>query len=136
MEEKHISIKNDVQELSRIVTFIQELEEEWGLPMAQATTINLVLEEAISNIVFYAFEDEEEHEIDVQFRKNKDTLEIEIVDDGVPYNPTKKVDPDTQLSAEERQIGGLGIYLIKQFMDEVKYERNGGHNHLTMIKKR
>jgi len=132
---KRLLIRNDVNELFRITDFLEVLWEEWSLPENLKYSINLVLEEAISNIIFYGYEDDLIHLIGIEFRKNIDELSIKLIDGGRPFDPTVKEDPDTSLSVEDRPIGGLGIYLIKQLMDEVYYERLNQKNQLTMIKK-
>jgi anti-sigma regulatory factor (Ser/Thr protein kinase) len=93
-----------------------------------------VLEEAFSNVIFYAFDDKDTHMIGVEFILEKDKLTIVLKDGGKPFDPTAKEDPDTTLSVEERPIGGLGIFLIKKMMDEVYYQRVSDKNHLTMVK--
>jgi len=127
-------IWNDVKELYRITGFLETLWEDWALPVKTMYPINLVLEEAFSNIIFYAFDDQDTHMIGVEFLLETDKLVIIIKDGGKPFDPTAKEDPDTSLSVEERPIGGLGIFLIKKMMDEVHYERVQDKNHLTMTK--
>lgn len=132
---RRLLIRNDVNELFRITDFLDVLWEEWTLPEKLKYSVNLVLEEAISNIIFYGYEDDMIHLIGIEFRTNHEELSIKLIDGGKPFDPTIKEDPDTNLSVEDRPIGGLGIYLIKQLMDEVYYERLDHKNQLTMIKK-
>ncbi len=132
---RRLLIRNDVNELFRITDFLDVLWEEWTLPEKLKYSVNLVLEEAISNIIFYGYEDDMIHLIGIEFRTNREELSIKLIDGGKPFDPTIKEDPDTNLSVEDRPIGGLGIYLIKQLMDEVYYERLDHKNQLTMIKK-
>lgn len=132
---RRLLIRNDVNELFRITDFLDLLWEEWSLPEKLKYSVNLVLEEAISNIIFYGYEDDKIHLIGIEFRTNREELSIKLIDGGKPFDPTIKEDPDTNLSVEDRPIGGLGIYLIKQLMDEVYYERLDHKNQLTMIKK-
>jgi anti-sigma regulatory factor (Ser/Thr protein kinase) len=131
---KHINIKNNINQLPLLAEEIEKLGEEWQLSIAITTNLNLVLEEAISNIVFYAYNDEDEHEINIVFEKNENKIAITITDDGKPFDPTKKETPDISLSAEDRQIGGLGIFLIHKIMDEVAYKREKNKNILTLAK--
>lgn len=131
---RRLLLRNDVKELFRISDFLELLWEEWELPIKLMYSINLVLEEAISNIIFYAFEDDLVHLIGLEFRRDGDELSMILIDGGKPFDPTAKDDPDTSLSVEDRPIGGLGIYLIKQLMDKVYYERLNEKNHFVMVK--
>lgn len=98
--------------------------------------IRLSVEEVVENVVRYAYEDGAgEMEVSVNTEDNNPMLTITVVDQGVPFNPLDKPDPDITLSAEERQIGGLGIFLCKKMMDEVTYHYEGSSNILTMKKK-
>ena len=98
--------------------------------------IRLSVEEVVENVVRYAYEDGAgEMEVSVNTEDNNPMLTITVVDQGVPFNPLDKPDPDITLSAEERQIGGLGIFLCKKMMDEVTYRYEGSSNILTMKKK-
>lgn len=132
---KILIIRNDINELNRLVVFLEELEEEWNLPMGLVPSINLALEEALSNVIFYAYEKGSENEISIDFGLKGGELTIVISDAGNPYDPTQKEDPDINLSADERPIGGLGIFLIKQIMNEVSYRRVGDRNQLTLVKR-
>ena len=134
-EHKQLIIQNDIAELNTVVTFLEGLEEEWQLPLAIITPINLVLEEALTNVIFYAYEKGSTHEIKIDFAHTANQLDITITDTGKPFDPTKKEDPDIELSVEERPIGGLGIFLIRKIMSEVSYERVGKENILRMTKK-
>ena len=131
---RRLLIRNDVKELFRISDFLEMLWNEWNLPPKLIYSINLVLEEAISNIIFYAFDDELVHLIGLEFRRDGDQMSMILIDGGKPFDPTLKDDPDTSLSVEDRPIGGLGIYLIKQLMDKVYYQRLNEKNQLIMIK--
>lgn len=131
---RRLLLRNDVKELFRISDFLELLWEEWDLPIKLMYSINLVLEEAISNIIFYAFEDDQVHLIGLEFRRKGDELSMILIDGGKPFDPTVKDDPDTSLSVEDRPIGGLGIYMIKQLMDKVSYERINEKNHFVMVK--
>ena len=121
-------------ELETITRCVEDLMVSWDLPMSLEMTLNLVLEEAFTNVVLYAYADEEEHEIRIEFRRTDQALQLIITDDGKPYDPTARQDPDITLPAEERGIGGLGIFLIRKMMDKVVYVRDNGYNILTMEK--
>jgi serine/threonine-protein kinase RsbW len=131
---KSLRLQNKLEELETISLFIDELSEIWEIPMAIAMSLNLVLEEAFTNVVNYAYDDKNLHTIEIDFEKEDNVLSIKIIDDGKAYDPTQNADPDVTLSAEERSIGGLGIFLIRKMMDEVAYERSGNKNILMMKK--
>jgi len=130
-----ITIKNRIEELPVLAAKVEELAEIWELPMPLAMNINLVLEEAVSNVIFYAYSDKEEHTIDLDFIIENKVLTISIIDNGNPFDPTLQKQPDISLPAEERPIGGLGIFLINKIMDEVTYQRIEGNNVLKLVKK-
>lgn len=132
---RSITLANKIEELTRISIFLEETAEQWELPMALGMSLNLVLEEAFTNVVQYAYTDDNKHDIDLLMEKAEDELTITIIDDGQAYDPTKKTDPDINLAAEDRPIGGLGIFLIKKTMDDVAYERKNDKNHLIMKKR-
>lgn len=132
---KTLVIRNEIDELNRLVVFLEELEEEWELPMALVSSVNLALEEALSNIIFYAFDKGTKNEISIEFKLEGTEMEIVLTDSGKPYDPTQKDDPDINLPAEERPIGGLGVFLIKQIMNEVSYRRIDDKNQLTLVKR-
>lgn len=94
------------------------------------------MEEAVSNIIFYAYDKDQmiEDAVLISLRFNGADLIIRVEDHGKPFDPTARLDPDITLSAEERPIGGLGIFLIKNIMDEVSYSREEGRNILLMSK--
>jgi len=107
---------------------------KWGIDMATVNSLNLVVEEAFVNIISYAFRDDTQHEIVLLFKLHPNELEIAITDDGVPFDPTVQEPPDIGLSAEDRAIGGLGIFLIGKIMDGVRYQRRDSLNELILTK--
>ena len=132
---KHFLIKNRIEEISSLAEKIEEFANDSKLSPGLAFNINLVLEEALSNIIFYAFIDTEKHEIKISISLNNNLITMEIIDDGIPFNPLEKPSPDINLSAKERPVGGLGIFLISQIMDEMNYARKNKQNVLTLKKK-
>ena len=131
---KTLRVNNQIDELTRVAGFLEETGEEWEFPMPLVFSLNLVLEEAWTNTISYGFDDEDNHIIEINFIKDGPLLTISIIDDGHEYDPTAKADPDITLSAEERQIGGLGIFLIKKIMDTVEYQRRDHRNYLILTK--
>lgn len=132
---QHFVIENQIEELGNLAAGIEKLAADWELSPELAMNLNLVVEEAFSNIVFYAFNDKGKHEINISISLNNSTLKIELTDDGIPFNPLSHKPPDTNLPADERPIGGLGIFLISQIMDEMNYTRKGNRNILTLNKR-
>ena len=96
--------------------------------------LNLVLEEAVSNVIFYAYPKEEHQEIVLTAKMSNKSLIFVLTDSGKEFDPTQAPDVDVALSAEERKIGGLGIFLIRQIMNKVEYQRIEGKNVLTLGK--
>lgn len=134
--QKTLRIKNDTSELSVMNRFLEEAGEELELSTPFMMSLNLVLEEAVSNIIFYAYVGQDVKDaVDISLLLEGGMLTVVVKDHGVPFDPTAKEDPDITLSAEERPIGGLGIFLIKKIMDEVSYRREDGQNVFIMKKR-
>lgn len=131
---QEIVIRNEIQELSKVAKFIEELGDELALTSDMVFNLNLVLEEAISNIILYAYRNETGKEITIKAEYNGKSVSFTIIDTGEPFDPTKAKKADITLSAEERPVGGLGIFLIKQIMNEVEYRRIDGQNVFTLRK--
>ena len=130
--QKTLRIKNDIHELSMMNQFLEEAGEELGLSTAFMMSLNLVMEEAVSNIIFYAYKGDVEDAVDISLVGE---LIVTLIDHGIAFDPTLRKDPDITLSAEDRPIGGLGIFLIKKIMDEVSYQRVDERNVFIMKKK-
>ena len=96
--------------------------------------VQLALDEVVTNIVEYGYDDDDEHLIDIKFILNEQSLKIIIIDDAKPYNILDKKDPDTSQSLDEKPIGGLGIYLVKRLMTNIDYDYRDGKNHLLLTK--
>ena len=135
LQERHLVLHNDIQQIPQLADFVETIAQEKHLSQSLAMGINLALEEAVSNVILYAYPKETDGLVDVEAILRKDSLEFIIVDSGVPFNPTAAPDVDTTLPAEERSIGGLGIHLVRELMDSVSYERKDEKNYLIMIKK-
>ena len=132
--EKILVIENDLSEISKLATFIGELSEELDFTHELNFNLNLVLEEAVSNVILYAYGEEKHKEISLMAKISDGNLVFVLTDSGKEFDPTKVPDSDITLSAEEREIGGLGIYLIRQIMNKVEYQRIDKRNVLTMRK--
>ena len=132
--EKKLILQNEVAEISKLAIFIDELGEEFGLSPELVFNLNLVLEEAVSNVILYAYPKEEHQTISLIAKKKGNQLIFVLTDTGKEFDPTQAPDADITLSAEERPIGGLGIFLIRQIMNTVEYQRIDGKNVLTLGK--
>lgn len=128
-------IKNDKQEISKIETFVEDIGEKMQLSMQVVMNINLALEEAIANIIMYAYSDVKNKDI-ILFATHKDNeLIFLITDTGIPFDPTQVAEADTLAPLEERRVGGLGIMLIRKIMNEITYQRIDDTNQLVLKKK-
>ena len=133
--EKSIILANDIAEISKLNMFVEELGDEFSLSPDIVFNLSLVLEEAVVNVINYAYPKEEHESIYLSARLHEGSIILMLADTGVEFDPTKAPEADITLSAEERPIGGLGIFLIRQIMNEVRYERIDGKNILTLEKK-
>ena len=122
-------MRNDIQQIPTLAEWIEMI----GLPQELNMPINLALEEAVSTVMLYAYPGKS-GQVLVECDKS-DKLVFTITDSGVPFDPTQQEDPDVTQSAEERPIGGLGIFLVRQIMDDIRYERKDDKNILTLTKK-
>lgn len=133
--EKSIILANEISEIGRLADFIEDMGNEFSLAPDVRFNINLVLEEAVANIINYAYPKDKHESIYLSARMHEDSIVLVLTDTGKEFDPTMAPEVDVTLSAEERQIGGLGIFLIRQIMNEVRYERIDGKNVLTLEKK-
>lgn len=132
MKKRFDPIKEKSSEIIEFLMASPDIPADEGLQFK----IRLSIEEAVENVVNYAYQDGIGWlEAGTSIDNDGLTLTIELRDAGVPFNPLDKPDPDITLSAEERQIGGLGIFLCKQLMDDINYRYENGNNILTMSKK-
>lgn len=133
---KKLIIKNNIKELDNLNVFLEKMQADWKLPQKFIMNINLVLEEMISNIIFYGYDDKEQHQIEICFQREENGLHIRIMDEAGEFNPMEAPDPaDLEKPAEERVVGGLGIHLMKNIMDRIEYKRENEKNILNLYKK-
>ena len=122
--------------LSDILGFVEETLEGYGCPMKVQMSLCVAIEEVFVNIAHYAYNGENGHvTLGIGFDASQGTVTFRMADQGIPFDPLKKPDPDITLSAEDRDIGGLGIFITKKTMDDVTYAYENGQNILTMSKK-
>jgi len=131
-----IQLVNQLPQLEKLVATLEDLGDRWAIPMKTVMEINLVLEELFTNVVFYAFEDQAQHTIDIEFEKDESgMLRITLQDDGKPFNLLERRETDSLAkSIEERPIGGLGIHFVKEMMTRVEYQRKDDRNIVTLFK--
>ena len=133
---KELTIAATVENIETVTDFVNEQLEALDCPMKAQMQIDIAIDELFGNIAHYAYNPEVGDAI-VRVEVVEDPLAVVItfIDQGVPYDPLAKADPNTTLSAEEREIGGLGIFMVKKSMDEIAYEYKDGQN-ILKIKKR
>jgi anti-sigma regulatory factor (Ser/Thr protein kinase) len=133
---KELTIAATVENIEVVTDFVNQQLELLGCPMKAQMQIDIAIDELFSNIAHYSYNPEVgQATVRVEVVENPLAVTITFIDNGIPYDPLAKEDPDLTLSAEERQIGGLGIYMVKKSMDEITYEYKDGQNILS-IKKR
>lgn len=124
-------MSNDIQQIPTLAEWIESL----GVPSALKMNINLALEEVVANVMLYAYPHDKSGKVLIEAEKEESRITFVVSDSGIPFDPTKQPPVDTTLGLEDRPIGGLGIHLVRQIMDQVQYRREGDKNILTLIKK-
>ena len=132
---KSIVLPNDTQEVPRLNAFVDEVCKSVGFDEGKTMEIKVAVEEAVVNVMNYAYPPEQRGDVTIEAASNDTRLKFTIIDSGKPFDPTVQNEVDTTLSAEARSIGGLGIHLIRQNMDSMNYERVDNLNVLTLRKK-
>lgn len=133
--EHTLSLNNDIQEMDKLEPFLNDFFERKNLDVSLLPQMELALEEAIANVIMYAYPEGEKGTLELTLEKKEDYLQTCISDSGTPFNPLQQPEANLSSSIEERPIGGLGIHLIKEIMDQVEYQYKDGKNMLTMTKK-
>lgn len=132
---KELDIEARAENLEEVIQFVDKELETADCPVKAQMQIEIAVEEIFVNIANYAYNpDTGSAVIRVEVADNPVSVKLVFIDKGVPYDPLAKKDPDITLSAEERDIGGLGIFMVKKNMDEIHYEYKDGQNILTLIK--
>ncbi|CAA6804741.1 MAG: Serine phosphatase RsbU, regulator of sigma subunit [uncultured Aureispira sp.] len=132
---KKIVIKNTIKEVQRAISAFETFASQYTIPNTIMVKVNVVLDELLSNIVKYSFPDGQEYEIDITielFTTGK--LIIQLTDAGIPFNPFETPEPDISIPLEDREVGGLGILLVKKLMDGYSYKRQVNLNVTSMVK--
>lgn len=132
---KELTIAATVENIQAVTDFVNEQLSAIGCPMKAQTQIDIAIDELFGNIAHYAY-----HPgvgpatVRVEVEEDPPAVRISFIDNGMPYDPLARADPDVTLSAEEREVGGLGIYMVKKSMDNVSYEYTNGQNVLRIKK--
>jgi Amt family ammonium transporter len=134
MAERRVTIKNRMPEIATVNQTFESFAEEFGIPATIAMKFKVIFDELMNNIVTYAYSDDDEHDIEVRMELAGKRLTVTITDDGVPFNPLSEKAPDIDASLEEREIGGLGIHLVRNLIDDVTYHRRIGENVMTLTR--
>jgi len=133
---KELTITATVENIETVTTFVDEQLEALDCPVKAQMQINIAIDELFGNIAHYAYNpDVGEATVRVEVIEDPLSVVITFIDGGVPYDPLAAADPDTSLSAEDRAIGGLGIFMVKKSMDDIAYRYENGKNILSIRKK-
>ena len=133
---KEITVDATIENMDTVTAFVDDFLDQIACPMKSKIQINIVIDEIFGNICHYAYKDSiGAVTVRVESGNTPKAVFLTFTDNGVPYNPLETEDPDITLSSEERKIGGLGIYLVKKNMDEMKYEYVNQQNRLWMEKR-
>ena len=128
-------LKNDVLELDSVVSFVSDVCIRNSIPAKTTHDLNLALDEMITNVATHAYPESGEHRFTLQITVSNGEFVARIEDEGVEFNPTEHPIPDLDAPLGERKVGGLGIYLVRQIMTSVEYQRVARKNVVTLRKK-
>ncbi|MBR5023830.1 MAG: ATP-binding protein [Victivallales bacterium] len=132
---KELTVDAAIENIPAVTAFVEEQLEQVGCPMKAQMQIDIAIDELFSNIAQYAYTPKTgKATVRVEVTENPMAVVISFIDNGIPYDPLAKADPNVSLPADERQIGGLGIFMVKKSMDEINYEYKNGQNVLTIKK--
>jgi anti-sigma regulatory factor (Ser/Thr protein kinase) len=129
-----IELANSLDEMANVIMALEEFSDSAGLDMRAAQAAEMALDELLTNIISYGYLDSGEHKITVDMCVEENALQIVVADDGIPFNPFEQEEPDLGASIDERDFGGMGIHLVKKFMDECSYQRLEERNVVTLLK--
>jgi anti-sigma regulatory factor (Ser/Thr protein kinase) len=132
---KELTLEATPENVDKAIEFVDEMLDEYGCGLKEKAAIDVAVDELFANIAHYAYNPETGYAtVKVDVVKEPLSVEITFVDNGKPYDPLAKADPDTTRSIEDREIGGMGIFIVKKSMDAVDYEYKDGKNILTIKK--
>ena len=132
---KEMTVPATIENIPAVTEFVERQLEELNCSESAQVQIDIAIDELFSNIAKYAYDTEEGYAtVRVEVLEDPMAVVITFIDEGVPYDPLDQEDPDITLSAEDREIGGLGLYMVKKSMDEISYEYDDGRNILKIKK--
>jgi serine/threonine-protein kinase RsbW len=134
MNERRTCVPGEADQLPVLAQFLQEFWSAAELPPAQSLPFEIALEEIFMNVVLHGTPKGQQGRVEVCLALVDDNLTLAVEDNGPPFDPLTVADPDTQAPLEDRRVGGLGVYFVRQMMDDVSYRRVGPHNQLRMTK--
>jgi anti-sigma regulatory factor (Ser/Thr protein kinase) len=130
-----IQLPAEVKEIERLNRVVRQFGELHEIPGRTLYAVNLALDEVVTNVVLYGFEEGNQETVTVQMSVNSAELRCEVVDGGRAFDPLQAPTPDLSAPLQDRELGGLGIHLVRSLMDRVNYRRDGDKNVLTMTKR-
>jgi anti-sigma regulatory factor (Ser/Thr protein kinase) len=130
-----ITIPNQLSEIEKAARLIETFGETHGLPPEIVFNLNLALDEIVTNIISYAYDDDADHRVKVHVALDRDVVSVCVEDDGRAFNPLDAEPPDIRLGIDERPIGGLGVHIVRSLMDALEYRRENGRNIFIMSKR-
>ncbi len=128
----HLKMSAELENLGRFIGSVSDCAKAQGLDQEKISKIELATEEALVNIFRYAYP-QRPGEVEMTCRVDQGRFILEIIDSGIPFNPTAMPDPDVTAGIQERKTGGLGIFFIKKMVGEVRYRRENDQNILTLV---
>ena len=131
----NFSLQNSLSELDRLSEKLCTVGNQWDIPGKAILQINLVLDELFTNVVSYGLENDPDQDIDFSLSHQGDEIKIVVSDGGREFDPTQAPDPNLDLPLDDQPIGGLGIFLMRQYADTIEYRRDSGRNIVTLTKK-
>ena len=129
-----IALANDLQELAGVAAKVDAFCEARDIPPEIAYAVNLSIDEILTNTITYGYDDDESHRIEIALRLEADSLVVVIADDSAPFDLSETPEADVEATLEDRDVGGLGLFLVHQMMDQVEYERVESRNIVTLTK--
>ena len=123
---------NKLQDTAEVNTWFDQFAQSRDLDAALTRKINLVLDDLLSNIISYAYPETDTGQIETGFAFEDGQLQITLIDDGIPFDPLSAAQPDLDTPLEDRALGGLGIFLVRELMDDISYKRDGDRNVLKL----
>jgi len=132
--EQNFQYPSEIHEIPNIRKDMEELEKAWKIPKSKMNQIRVIIEELFSNIVRFAYEDQSEHMIEIGMKRNDEFIEIEIIDDGVAFNPLEHSE-DPLRDPALVESGGMGLTLVQTFSNKLSHQRKGKKNLLKIEKK-